>query len=293
MTASLRSVGRCLWRWVWTAGKTAESGGATDGFPANADGAAGTPTIEEAGIPTLSAMWQVLLHHASDTIAFGLVGYGAAAPQEVVAFHALRSYGSELNEIQHELEATAAHRSPAARLYAALLVGEIDARRGASLLERMRGDIARCRLVHGCDVVEQSLGEVATGLLTHPQDLRLHSENTVVGHVLRVLHPILRGPPRLVVSVEQVEEFPDYWLFPISSQAYAESGGANDQIPGISPIIVDKRTVRLFQSHAFLPPEAFQQSYQSTGRPPDNAQAPERHRPGRSRSGSALDSGSS
>jgi hypothetical protein len=101
------------------------------------------------------------------TVAFGGVGIANATLPETEAYFTLgkRAGGADGNELRAELERLLSSATPAGKVYAADLLGQLDPEAGRAAWQRLAEDPAPVSTFHGCVMGKTTLAEYAKGRL--------------------------------------------------------------------------------------------------------------------------------
>lgn len=103
---------------------------------------------------------------AERSVELGPVGFAAVVTEACQAYRDLVADPSSLIALRTEITDLARSGLPAARMYAALLIREIDGAAGTALLDAMSTSEEPCDLaLGGCTVMSSSVGEAVAHLL--------------------------------------------------------------------------------------------------------------------------------
>jgi len=103
---------------------------------------------------------------AERSVELGPVGFAAVVTETCQAYRDLVADPESLTALRTEITDLARSGSPAARIYAALLIGEIDRADGTALLDAMSTSEELCDLaLGGCTVMSSSVGDAVARLL--------------------------------------------------------------------------------------------------------------------------------
>jgi hypothetical protein len=112
-----------------------------------------------------------LLARAEASVELGPVGIAALVTDTCQAYRDLVAHPATLAALKNEIAALARSGPGARRIYAALLLRQIDAEAGTAALEAMSGSSEPCQLgLGGCMVMSSSVGDAVAHLLGRSLD---------------------------------------------------------------------------------------------------------------------------
>jgi hypothetical protein len=113
-----------------------------------------------------------VLAGARASVELGPVGFAAVVTETCQAFRDLVGDPAALAALKTEITGLAGSGAGAARIYAALLLCEIDRAAGIAALESMSTSTEPCDLaLGGCMVMSSSVGDAVTHLLGRPTSI--------------------------------------------------------------------------------------------------------------------------